>query len=92
MLGTNLPPGSRVSTDPGHKDNLGHAYGLMELSASVPLSANAGSYVVTVQGQDVTCGAAVVTNVPIQVLACSPTTTCDQRFGRPNFEWVRRNR
>jgi hypothetical protein len=81
ILGTSLPPGSRAFTDPGHKDNLGHAYGLMELSVSVPLSANPGSYTVTVQGQDVGSGAAVTTNVPIQVAACTPTTTCDQRFG-----------
>jgi hypothetical protein len=81
IVGTNLPRGSRASTDPGHKDNLGHAYGLMELSVSVPLSANPGSYTVTVQGQDVGSGAAVVTNVPIQVVACTPTTTCDRRFG-----------
>jgi hypothetical protein len=46
IVGTNLPPGSRASTDRGHKDNLGHAFGLMELSVSVPLSANPGSYTV----------------------------------------------
>jgi hypothetical protein len=81
IVGTNLPPGSRASTDRGHKDNLGHAFALMELSVSVPLSANPGSYTVTVQGQDVGSGRAVRTNVPIQVLACTPTTTCDRRFG-----------
>ena len=81
ILGTSLPPGSRAFTDPAHKDNLGHAYGLMELSVSAPLSANPGSYTVTVQGQDVGSGAAVTTNVPIQVVACTPTTTCDPRFG-----------
>ena len=81
IVATTLPPGSRASTDPGHKDNLGHAFGLMELSVSVPLSASPGSYIVTVQGQDVGSGRAVRTNVPIQVVACTPTTTCDRRFG-----------
>jgi hypothetical protein len=81
IVATNLPPGSRASTDPGHKDNLGHAFGLMELSVSVPLKAKPGPYTVTVQGQDVGSGRAVRTNVPIQVVACTPTTTCDRRFG-----------
>ena len=77
----NLPGGSRASTDPGHKDNQGHAFALMELSVSVPLSASPGPYSVTVQGQDVGSGRAVRSNVPIQVLACTPQTTCDRTFG-----------
>jgi hypothetical protein len=81
IVSTTLPPGSRASTDPGHKDNQGHAYGLMELSVSVPLSANLGSYTVTVQAQDAVTNAATTTVVPIQVVGCTPTTTCDRRFG-----------
>ena len=56
------------STEPGHKDNQSHAYGLMLLNLSVPLSANPGSYTVAVQGQDAVSGAAVPTIVPAETV------------------------
>src|SRR5262249_27792739 len=74
------PPGSRAFTTPGHKDNQGGAYGLMELGVSVPLSANLGFYTATVQAQDAVTNAVTTTVVPIQVRACTPTTTCNGRF------------
>jgi hypothetical protein len=89
IVGTNLPPGSRASTDPGHKDNQGHAFGLMELSVSVPLSTNPGSYTVTVQGQDVGSGAAVTTNVSGRGLYPHYHMRPALWLVRPNFEWVR---
>src|SRR5262249_54948490 len=75
------PPSSRAATRPGQRDNQGQAYGLMELLVSVPLSANTGSYTVTVQAQDAVTNAVATTVVPIQVVACTPITTCTRGFG-----------
>jgi hypothetical protein len=75
------PPSSRASVDPGHRDNQGQAYGVMDLSVTVPLSTNLGLYTVTVQAQDAVTNAIATTVVPILVVACTPATTCPRSLG-----------
>jgi hypothetical protein len=73
------PPSSRASVEPGHRDNQGGAYGLMEFNVTVPLKTGIGPYTVTVEAQDAVTNAIARTVVPIQVVACTPstpTTTC----------------
>jgi hypothetical protein len=79
IVSTTLPGRCCRSTEPGHRDNQGQAYGLMELDVTVPLSTNLGFYTVTVEAQDAVTNAVATTVVPIQVVACKPTTTCPPR-------------
>jgi hypothetical protein len=72
----NLPSGRTFSVQPAAQDNLGHSYALMEFFVTVPLGASKGSYIATVRATDIASCRTMDTNVPVQVLACGPSTTC----------------
>jgi hypothetical protein len=81
VFSNNLPPGSTTSTYPGSKDSLGHCEGLMGFSVLVPFSARPGSYSAKVRATDMVSGVTAQANVPIQILACVPATSCPPNLG-----------
>jgi len=81
VFSNNLPPGSTTLTYPGSKDSLGHCEGLMGFSVLAPFSARPGSYTAKVRATDMVSGVTAQANVPIQILACVPATSCPPNLG-----------
>jgi len=72
----NLPTGRTLSVQPASPDNLGHSYALMEFFVTIPPFARSGSYIVKVEATDLGSCRVMETDVPIQVLDCTPHISC----------------